>query len=432
MNKKLKFQKPTGMHDILPPDQKYFQKIYDVSKSIAEFYSFSKIETPILEQTELFIKGTGDTTDIVQKQMFNVKTKGGDSLTLRPEFTPGIIRAYIEHGMKNLAQPVKFYSFGPVFRYEKPQAGRYRQFHQFNLENIGEKSAVADAQIIQIFYSILSELKFKKLIVKINCLGDGKCRSRYKKLLIKYFRSKKRILCFDCQRRLEENPLRVLDCKEERCQANIGQAPQIIDYLCEECHIHFKSVLEFLDEMELPYCLDPYLVRGLDYYTKTAFEIFTDEVENKELFVKNALAGGGRYDNMVKLFGGEDVGAVGGAMGIERIVLIMKEKDIKFSEINNSQVFLVQLGDLAKKKSLKLLENFRKANIKVLESLSKDSLKVQLGLANKVGTKYTLILGQKEALEGTIIIKDMKTSRQETVKLEKIIEKVKEELKQTK
>lgn len=419
---KLKLQKPTGMHDILSPDQKYFEKIYNTCKNIADFYGFGKIDTPILEETELFIKGTGDTTDIVQKQMYNLKTKGGDCLTLRPEFTPGVIRAYIEHGMKNLSQPVKLYSFGPVFRFEKPQSGRYRQFHQFNLEIIGEDSPVSDVQIIQIFYNILSELKFKKLVVKINSIGDSQCRSKYRRLLINYCRSRQKFLCSDCQRRLKENPLRVLDCKEEKCQKAISQAPQTIDYLCEECHNHFKTVLEFLDEIELPYYLDPYLVRGLDYYTKTAFEIFTEDSAG-------ALAGGGRYDNMIKMFGGGDVTAVGGAMGVERIILAMKGLDVKFSETQNPQVFLIQLGELAKRKSLKLLENFRNAKIQISESLGRDSLKAQLSIADKLRVKYVLILGQKEALDKIIIIKNMETGKQETVKLEKVVEEMKKKLK---
>ena len=216
--KKLKFQLPTGMHDILPEEQKYFQKICEVCEDIANFYQFQKIETPILEETELFSKGTGLTTDIVQKQMYSLRTRGGDYLTLRPEFTPGVVRAYIEHGLFNLPQPVKLYSIGSLFRYESPQAGRYRQFHQFNFEVLGEESSVIDAQIIQIFYNILRELKLKNLIVEINSIGDGQCRPYYKKLLLSYFRSREVSLCVDCRRRLRENPLRILDCKEEKCQ----------------------------------------------------------------------------------------------------------------------------------------------------------------------------------------------------------------------
>lgn len=425
---KLKFQRPTGMHDILPQDQAYFQKIYDTCKSVVEFYNFEKIDTPILEETELFIKGTGGSTDVVQKQMYSLKTKGGDQLTLRPEFTPGIIRAYIEHGMKNLSQPVKLYAIGPVFRFEKPQAGRYRQFHQFNLEVVGEKNPIADAQIIQIFHSILSELNFKKLVIKINSIGDDKCRPAYRRALIKYCRSKKSALCSDCRRRLEENPLRVLDCKEEKCRKVVEQAPQIINHLCEECHNHFKSVLEFLDEMKLSYFLDPYLVRGLDYYTKTTFEIFSDDVDNEKHLAKNALAGGGRYDNLVKMFGGGEVAALGAAMGIERVVLAMKEKGVHFSRNSSHQIFLAQLGMLAKRKSLGLLEDLRKSKIKVLEASSKDSLKTQLSIASKANVKYSLLLGQQEALDGTIIIKEMESGKQETIKLDKAIEKIKKYL----
>ncbi len=433
MTKKPKFQAPTGMHDILSEEQKYFEKVFDVCKNIANFYNFKKIDTPILEEAELFSKGTGLATDIVQKQMLSVRTKGGDLLTLRPEFTPGLVRAYIEHGMQTWPQPIKLYSIGPVFRYEHPQAGRYRQFHQFNLEALGEEGAVVDAQIIQIFYNVLNELKIKNLIIEINSIGDSQCRPYYKKLLVSYFRSREQALCGDCRRRLRENPLRVLDCKDEKCQRIITQAPQIIDHLCEQCHRHFKEVLEFLDEIELPYRLNPYLVRGLDYYTKTVFEIFyesTQKTENQEVVpVRNALVAGGRYDNLVKLLGGEDTKATGGAMGIERVISVIKLKGVKFSTSPAPPIFLAQLGDLAKRKSLKLLEDFRKVKIQVAESFGRDSLKAQLKSADKVRAKYTLLLGQKEALDGTIIIRDMESGRQETVKLDKIVKDMQRKLK---
>jgi len=420
------------MHDILPEEQKYFQKVYDVCETIANFYGFKKIDTPILEDTALYEKGTGLTTDIVQKQMFTLRTKGGDYLTLRPEFTPGIIRSYLEHGMQTWSQPVKLYSIGPVFRYEHPQAGRYRQFHQFNLEVIGDGNAVIDAEVIQIFYNILQELKLKNLVVEINSIGDNQCRPYYKKLLVNYFKSREGALCADCRRRLKENPLRILDCKEEKCQREIRQAPQIIDHLCEECHHHFRGVLEFLDEIELPYRLNPYLVRGLDYYTKTAFEIFfetSQKTENKETFSRDALVGGGRYDGLIKLLGGEDTRAVGGAMGIERVIAAMKTKEMKIQKETTTPVFLAQLGTMAKRKSLKLLEEFRKARIQVGESFGRDSLKAQLKMADKIGAKYTLLLGQKEALEGTIIIRDMVTGKQDIVKMERAVREIEKRLK---
>jgi len=426
MSKKPKFQSPTGMHDILPENQGYFEKIYDVVKEIADFYQFQKIETPILEETELFSRGLGMATDIVGKEMFTLRTKGGDSLTLRPEETASIVRAYIQHGMFNLPQPIKFWHFGPYFRYEHPQGGRYRQFWQFGFEVLGEESAVIDAQIIQIFYNILKELKFKNLLIEVNSIGDSQCRPYYKKLLVSYFKSREMALCSDCRRRLRENPLRILDCKEEKCQPVKAAAPQMIDHLCEECHKHFKGVLEFLDEIELPYHLNPYLVRGLDYYTKTVFEIYEDSKEGKE---QGAIPAGGRYDHLVKLLGGKDTPACGGACGIERLINLMKTKKIRLPQPPLPKVFLAQLGDLAKKKSLKLMEDFREEGIQVVESLGRDSLKAQLGKANKVGIKYTLILGQKEALEGTMIIRDMEKGKQEIVKLEKIVREMKKRLK---
>ncbi len=429
MAKKPKFQSPTGMHDILPEDQPFYQKIYNTAESCASFYNFQRIDTPILETAELFSRGIGMSTDIVEKQMYVFRAKGGDYLALRPEFTAAITRSYIEHGMFNLPQPVKLYSVGPLFRLERPQAGRFRQFHQFNLEIFGEQDAVIDAQIIQIFYNILRELKFKNLVIEINSIGDSQCRPYYKKLLSNYFRSRESSLCADCRRRLKENPLRILDCKEEKCQPVKAQAPQIIDHLCEECKSHFKEVLEFLDELDLPYHLNPYLVRGLDYYTKTVFEIFEDTEEGRKL---GALVGGGRYDVLVKLLGGKDTPACGGAAGIERLVATIKERTKKNKQpsLPEKKVYLAQLGNLAKRKSLKLVEDFRKAKINIAESLGRDSLKTQLRIADRVGAVYALILGQKEALEGTIIVRDMASGKQDIVKLEKVVGEIKKRLKQ--
>ncbi len=423
---KPKFQAPSGMHDILPEDQKYFRKIFDVVEDIVSFYQFEKIDTPIAEDTKLFLKGIGIATDIVKKQMFSFRTKGGDSLTLRPEGTASVVRAFIEQGMQNLPQPVKLWYFGPFFRYEHAQAGRYRQFWQFGIEVLGEKSAVIDAQVILIFYNILKNLKFKNLVVEVNSIGDYQCRPYYKKLLINYFRSRESSLCPDCRRRIRENPLRVLDCKEEKCQPIKAQAPQILDHLCEECHTHFKEVLEFLDELELPYQLNPYLVRGIDYYTKTVFEISEGTEEGKQL---GSLVGGGRYDTLVKILGGRETPGCGGAAGIERIINLMKLKKINLEPRYKPQIFLAQLGQLARRKSLKVFEDFRKANIDTVESFGRDSLRAQLAKSDKVGARYTLILGQKEALEETIIVRDMNTGRQENLKLEKVVAEMKKRLK---
>lgn len=416
------------MRDILPSEQKYFQKIQNVCENVADFYGFQRIETPILEETSLFTKGIGLATDIVGKQMFTLKTKGGTYLTLRPEGTSPIVRAYIEKGMQSLPQPVKLWYFSPFFRYEHPQMGRFRQFWQFGFEVLGEESSVLDAQIIQIFYNILTSLKLKNLIIEINSIGDNQCRPYYKKLLTSFFRSRESALCLDCRRRLRENPLRILDCKEEKCQQVRNQAPQILDHLCESCHQHFKEVLEFLDELELPYHLNPYLVRGLDYYTKTVFEIIEDSSEGK---AQGSLAGGGRYDTLIKILGGKEAAAVGGAGGIERIVQLIKTKTADSFKEKEIDVFLAQLGNLAKRKSLKLIEKFREAKIFIGESLGRDSLKAQLKMADRLGAKYTLILGQKEALEGMVIIRDMKKGKQEIVKFEKTVSEIKKRLKKS-
>jgi len=430
------FQTPTGMHDILPEDWAYFQRILKVVEETANFYGFSRIETPIVEMQELFEKGIGLTTDILEKQMYSFKTKGGDYVSLRPEGTAPVSRAYIQHGMMNLPQPVKLWYFGPFFRYESPQAGRYRQFWGAGLEMLGEQGAVIDAQLIQIFYNILKELKFKNLIVEVNSIGCTSCRAYYKKLLVNYFKTREVSLCHDCRRRLRENPLRILDCKEEKCQPIKAQAPQIIDHLCDECHNHFKEVLEFLDELELPYHLNPYLVRGLDYYTKTVFEIFSEvtrkdeEGRDKETVVKNALIGGGRYDNLVKILGGKETPACGAAIGVERIVELMKECQIKPRlSSHQPQVFIAQLGSSAKRKSLKLFEDFRDVGILVTESFGRDSLKSQLRIADRLGVQYTLILGEQEAISGNIIIREMKTGRQDVVKFDKVVKEVKKRVK---
>jgi len=422
----------------LPEDQAYYDKIYRTTNDIARFYGFGKIETPIVEDAALFEKGTGSTTDIVEKQMYTLKTKGGDALALRPEFTPGIVRSYIQHGMIALPQPVKLYTYGPLFRYEHPQAGRFRQFHQIDFEVFGEQSAAMDAQIIQIFYAILKDLKCPHLIIEINSVGDSQCRAYYKKLLLNYLRPRQNSLCADCRRRTKENPLRTLDCKEEKCQRVRAQAPQLIDHLCDECKNHFKSLLEFLDATDLPYHLDPYLVRGLDYYTKTVFEIFaenliskkvSDEDSGTETVQRSALVGGGRYDPLVKLLGGKETPALGGAGGVERIVGLLKELNLVDTAESQPRVFLAQLGDLPKKKSLKLLEEFRKAKIPLAESLGRDSLRTQLARADKLEVEYALLFGQREVLDESIVIRKMDTGEQKTVKLDKVVEEIKMRLK---
>jgi len=421
---KLKFQTPTGMKDILPEDQPYFRKIIEVVDKFAQFYGFLKIDPPILENLELFEKGTGQSTDIVEKQMYILKTKGGEYLALRPEFTPSLARVYFEHGMIDLPHPVKLYTYGPLFRYERPQAGRFRQFHQFNFEVIGSSKPIIDVEIIFLCYNLLKELKVPELVVRINSIGDFQCRPYYKKVLVKYLRARERYLCPDCKRRLKKNPLRVLDCKVEKCQKVIREAPQIIDHLCEECHNHFKKVLEYLDDLEIPYLLDPYLVRGLDYYTKTVFEIVSETEEGKKV---GSLVGGGRYDGLLKIIGKKDIPACGAAGGVERILHLIKNQ-LKIEE-PQPKVFIAQLGEKAKIQTLKLIEQFRKKGLLVKFVLSKDSLRNQLKIADKLGVKYVILIGEEEALKNEAIIRDMESGKQKTVKINNLFKEIKKLLK---
>jgi histidyl-tRNA synthetase len=326
--------------------------------------------------------------------------------------------------MKNLPQPIKLYTTGMLFRHDKPQAGRYRQFHQVNWEILGDESAVSDVQVIQVFINILKKLNLKKYVLYINSIGCSICVPKYKKALVNYYRQNLKSVCSDCQRRYKENPLRMLDCKNEKCRKVITKAPQILDYLCDDCHKHFKEVLEFLDDLEIPYQLNPQLVRGIDYYTRTVFEFYEESKESSQ----GALMGGGRYDNLVEMFKGKPTPGVGAAAGIERLINVIKKQDVKLVEKEKPKVFLIQLGDMGKKKCLKLFEEFQSKGIKVGEAFSKPSIKSQLKVADKEGAEWALIMGQREALEDTIIIKDMKTGAQETIRLDKTINEIKKRL----
>lgn len=406
----------TGMRDILPQDQKYWQAAIHAAEKVAVDYGFGRIDTPILESLDLFIRGVGKQTDIVEKEMFSFVDQGGDNLALRPEGTASIIRSYIQHGMLNQSQPVKLFYVGPMFRHDRPQSGRYRQFYQFGFEAIGEASPTLDAQMILMGYNCLNDLGIEA-VVQVNSIGCPSCREEYKKALVKYYKGKIKGLCESCKNRLNKNPLRLLDCKEDGCQEAKDGAPQILDYLDDACKKHFMKVLEYLDELDLPYALNPTIVRGLDYYNKTIFEFWSaDDGEGKV-----ALGGGGRYDGLVAMLGGrEETPSCGFAMGLDRIVAKLREKEIKVADPMQPDVFLAQLGEAAKKKAMVLYEKLRAKNIKVAQAFYKDGLKPQLELANKLKVKFTLILGQKEFGEGTIILRDMEGGIQEIIDFNKI------------
>ncbi len=420
---KILLQSPKGMRDILADDYVYFQNIYDRAEEIASYYGFHPIQIPHLERTEIFTAGVGASTDIVEKEMYSLKTRGGDKLSLRPEFTAGVMRAYLEHGMHILPQPVMLWYKGSAFRHENPQKNRFREFQQFGLEILGEEKPIAETIIIQVIYLIFQELGLGPLIVHINSLGDKECRPAFKKELINYYKKRINNLCADCKRRLKENPLRLLDCKEEKCIAFKKDAPQMTDHLCYNCKRHFMEVLESLDSVKIPYFLNNHLVRGLDYYDRTVFEFF----ENKEP-LEDALAGGGRYDYLAKILGKKDVPAAGVSIGMDRIVQLMKEKNIAPRPKRQPKVFLIQLGAGARNKSLNVIEMFRKAKLPLSQSISKDSLRGQLNLASKFNVNYALILGQKESMENSIIVRDMNSGSQETVPIKDVVEIIKKKL----
>ncbi len=427
--KKLLFQSPKGMHDVLPGDQFWWEKIRKATNKIADSYNFLRIDTPIVEAAEIFER-SGEGTDIAEKQMYYLKAKGGDQLVLRPEGTAPIMRAYIQHGLSRFKDPLKLFYFGQMFRYEQPQQGRFRQHNQIGFEIIGSADEpIYDAQIILALFRLIEELRIKKLMVQINSIGCRVCRLAYVKKLQGYYDAQKDKLCRDCRRRLTTRPLRLLDCKQEKCVEMKADAPIIVDKICNACKNHLKAVLEYLDEISLPYTLNPYLVRGLDYYNRTVFEIFSEE-ENSPL----ALGSGGRYDYLSEMLGGKKTFAVGGSVGVERLAEAMKPREILEgqkvqSQRSEAKVFLVHIGEEAKKKNLVLLESLREAGIKTMEMFGRESLGSQMKAANKEKAALTLIMGQKEVFEESVIIRDMKSGAQEIIPLKKVAEEVKKRLK---
>ncbi len=420
--KKIFFQSPKGMRDILPEDRFIWKKIRDEAVEIAEEYGYLRIDTPILETADIFER-TGEGTDIVEKQMYFVKTKKDDRLVLRPEGTAPIMRSYIQNGLNKIAQPLKLFYIGPMFRYESPQAGRYRQFYQAGFEIIGaDGDPIYDAQIILASFRLLEELKIKNLIIQINSIGCRHCRLAYQRNLQRYYKNHQDEICKDCRKRLLSRPLRLLDCKDEKCVPIKSKAPVILDQLCGQCKKHFKDVLEYLDELSLSYNLNPHLVRGLDYYNRTVFEIFSGQSGA-------ALASGGRYDHLSEMISQKQIHAVGSAVGMDRVAELLKSSEIKLSAPKEQKVFLIHIGDEAKKKGLSLFEELRKAGIKTVESFGRESLKSQLKAADKAQARISLILGQKEVFEEMIIIRDMKNGVQETAPIKKMVEEVKKMMK---
>jgi len=413
-----------GMKDILPADQPVWDRIRDNARQLVSSYGFDRIETPIMEETGLFIRGIGKQTDIVEKEMYSFETPGGEKVTLRPEGTAAVMRAYIQHGMLNLPQPVKLWYLGPMFRHDRPQHGRYRQLHQMGCEILGDANPVADAQLVHLGYQYLKDLGIDST-VQINSIGTPEARKNYRDALQAFFRSRRSKLSDEDKKRLQKNPLRILDSKDPAVVEMKAEAPQIIDWLDEESKAHFMKVLEMLDEMNVPYQLNPYLVRGLDYYTKTVWEYYANSSDQE--LAQSALGGGGRYDGLAELLGGRATPAVGLAMGLDRVANLLKEQGAGVTT-DVAEIFVAQLGDQGRKKALAIFEELRKAGIPAFEAFSKDSIKAQMEMANKKEVKFAIIIGQKEVLDGTAVIRDMESGTQEIVDALKIVQEVKKKL----
>lgn len=414
-----------GMRDILDEQYYQFQGFFEKAQEIAVYYGFRPIETPILEHESTFTTAIGVGTDAIDKEMYTLKTKGGDHLAMRPENTAGVMRSYIENGMQSLPQPVMMYYYGPFFRHDKPQRGRYRQFYQFGLESIGSEKSIIDALIIKTTLAILEEAGATNLYVNINSIGDKECRNSYIKELTNYYKKHLSSLPPVDRERLKTNPLRILDSKEEKTiEINAG-APDSISFLCTACKKHFKEVLEYLEQMEVPYTINKNLVRGLSYYTRTVFEII--EEAGGEEGAPLTIAGGGRYDYLGKQLGAKkEIPAMGVSIGVDRVVESTWYKKLCPRILKRPKIYFIQLGFDAKLKSLGVIEILRKGKVPIAQSISKDNLGVQLAVAEKLGMKYAIIFGQKEAMDNTVIFRDMSNRSQETIKLPKLLDYIKE------
>lgn len=406
---------PKGTKDILPQTIKYWYYLEKTIREVCKGYGYEEIRTPIFEHTELFNRGIGDTTDIVEKEMYTFNDKGGRSITLRPENTAAVVRAFIEHKLFADNPLVKLFYIGPMFRYDKPQAGRFRQFHQFGAEALGLPGPDVDAEIIMLAITFLQKLGLQELALQLNSVGCPVCRPVFREKLQEFFKDKIDNLCPDCKSRLERNPLRILDCKNERCQEVIKDAPSLTNYLCDECETHFSKLQQMLKAVGVDYVLNDRLVRGLDYYTKTAFEI-----QYTPLGAQSAVCGGGRYDGLVQECGGQPTPAIGFAVGLERVLWALENQKL-LPEMKESQdVFVIYAGENTQLRAFELVTKLRQNSLKAQMDFSGRSLKSQLKLANRLNANYVIIIGEDELNKGVVTFKNMQTSEQVELKLEDI------------
>jgi len=407
---------PKGTQDVLPENISKWYYIEGIIKEILNKYGYKEIRTPYFEYTDLFVRGIGESTDIVTKEMFTFPDRKGRSLTLRPEGTAPVVRAYLENRMDRISKVVKLFYLGPMFRCEKPQAGRFRQFNQFGIEIIGTKSSAADVEVILTVLEIYKKLGLKNIETAINSVGCKKCRTKYIQKLKKYLESKKDFLCSECKLRYVKNPLRVLDCKIESCKGIIEDAPIITENLCQECELHFTEVKSYLNGQKIIFHEDPRLVRGLDYYTKTAFEIISGGLGSQ-----NAIGGGGRYDDLVEELGGKSTPAVGFAAGLERMIIAIDQQKVEWPTEKGLDVFVAQVNENNKNTVFRLLQEIRNNGLSADMDYSGGSLKSQMRMANKIGAKYTIIVGEEELSKNMLILRNMQTKEQKEVKIDNLI-----------
>lgn len=401
-----------GTKDVLPNEVHKNQYLEATALDIAEKYGYHEIRTPVFEHTELFQRGVGDTTDVVQKEMYTFDDKGGRSITLRPEGTAGAARAFLENGLCNEALPQKVCYITSCYRYEKPQAGRLREFHQFGVECFGTQSPLADAELIALAKSIFDTLEVKDIHLEINSIGCPECRSKYYDALRAYFAERQYELCDTCKGRLERNPMRILDCKSPICREIAKDAPAVLDYLCDDCKEHFEKVQAYLKAQNIEYTINPRIVRGLDYYTKTVFEFVSDAIG-----AQGTVCGGGRYDGLIEELGGQKTPSLGFGMGLERLQLVMEAQDCPFPEAEKPDLFIVALGDSATMKAVEISKDMRAEGFSVLYDLNQRSVRAQMKYANKMGAKFNVVIGDDEVLSGKAKLKDMETGEETDIDL---------------
>lgn len=406
-------KKVRGTEDVLPKDSYRWQFVEDIMRKESASFGYKEIRTPVFEQTKLFARGVGETTDVVQKEMYTFDTKGGESITLRPEGTAGAARALLEHAIYNDGLPVKASYFVSCYRYEKPQAGRLREFHQFGLECYGTSNPAADAELICAAKSIFDRLQIKNLRLELNSIGCPECRAKYHEALKVYFEASKGELCETCLSRLDRNPMRILDCKSPICSKIAEGAPKVLDFLCDECSDHFESVKELLTQAGVDYIVNPTIVRGLDYYTKTVFEFVSTDIG-----AQATVCGGGRYDGLIEQLGGQHMPSLGFALGIERLLMLMDAQGIEIEKPDTCDIYIASMGDAAHKKAFELTQKVRSASLYAECDVVGRGLRAQMKYADKIGAKFSIVLGDNEIAQNKATLKNMKTGEQTEISLD--------------